>query len=1232
MRSFLSITRFVRLADLLGGPNNSSRPRGSSILPRGLLALAISLALFVASPQGARADRYDEVGPLGGKPKVVESVEGFLIVDTPSGFTGTHIDYPHHLQQQPGEPLPNESFEAGRLGNNRNQIDGTAGDFDGNGVEGKVLVYETNQLIQVRVGEITNPAELVDQKALQIVISEEGMTRSLYIPSLGTENGSPLREAVLPLHTDPDPNVTHHYDRSIRVAAGQLDGDPADEIVVGYWTAAETIQLIVLDLADTNEDGLGDTLEIYTLPQADQQEMRQADLTLNRGSSTGRTSVAFALAVGDYDGDLVDEIALVHPSPHVDLGLIEGFNRAEVVIFEFTGVATGSVEVRDGDYSLLGLTFLTLFEPFVAQTGAIIPSGGDSFEVPFPGGRGSLIPDGTDPRGTAVRVKRMIAAAANLPYASDPDIDRLGAPRQSLVVGLQMQQENLFQSWNLPGALLWLRPSRFDDCPGSTEGNTRYCLLNTQPVLNHVRTDAGYGDRGSTLPSTFCLDAAQLRDDPANPAQSGRDEIAMMYDPHLFVLRAIEGGDALKSSDSPAPPSREPPASLVNANPSGSCFGNGTQYATQTAGACVDLNLSTPSTRLDSLYGGQQCSVTVTDVNGHQDIRTQPGGVLRSEIMVDLRAGIRGSFSRTRAAVSEINPDDLTGNTAHDLLYIDELGGSFERRLPPALAIFSDVDGDNVFLSDPVSRYRVGVDQPLVMLGAPPIHFDVIGGGEIDPSDCFPELDCPFSAAYTQASEQAQTLSHTYNSDWYVSNTTSVGGGLFVKVEASLTTSYGQQFSSTDTITEGVALVSQRSTAAGVDESLVQINQYDIWEYGILCDESGGGGVACDEDDTVAVVVPIQLGRNLFASWPRPDVDLGTYAMTHEAGNLLSYKSNSDMIAFLSGTDAVYSSETGFQISQTSETNVSVEIFETFFKEDTEGSIFSIDGSVSTSGSIGIVDVATSFSGGYSLGRFVSKRADVSESDAFALSLGRLPSNQDSYTVTPYVYLRDGAFTLDYAVDGPTICPFLDPSCVRAFIPNSFFASYANEPDPSFRLGNLRDVEKGLGDNTQDRTRRTTEILIRPVDASGQQEPGDPSAAIKPGALIDLRTRVHNYSLVTLTTPTTVTFYDGDPALPGTTAIGLRQIAGIPARGTVEIGTPVRWTIPPMSPNEFAAARVYAELDIGGRSEIHTDNNVAWRPLSFVPEPSTTLLTVTSLAILSLLARARAGRRDRRAV
>jgi hypothetical protein len=473
----------------------------------------------------------------------------------------------------------------------------------------------------------------------------------------------------------------------------------------------------------------------------------------------------------------------------------------------------------------------------------------------------------------------------------------------------------------------------------------------------------------------------------------------------------------------------------------------------------------------------------------------------------------------------------------------------------------------------------------------------VIGGNEIDPFDCFPELDCPFEAAYTEASETAQTLTHTYNSDWYVSNTTSGGvSGLFAKTEFSLTTSYGQEFGSTDSITTAVAEVTQRSTLGGVDEALVQSNRYDIWEYGILCDEVDG--VTCDEDDTVAVVVP-NLGTQIFASWPRPDVDIGTYIMTHEGGNLLSYMSTTDMEAFLSDTDAIYSSQTGFQISTSSQTSLSVEVSETLFTEDTEGSIFAIDGSVSASGSIGVVEASTTFSGGYSTTKFVSKRADVKEGESLELTLGQLPSNQDSYTITPFVYLRDGAFVLDYAVDGPTeACFSLEPKCVRSMLPNSFFARYANLPDPSFRLPQLRDVEKGLGDNTQDRTRRTTEILIRPVDANGKQQPGDPGAAIKPGATVELRTRVHNYSLVALDTPTTVSFYDGDPDLGGTW-IDSRVIAEIPARGTVEIPLPpVTWTIPPMSQAEFDARRIFAQLDIGGQPEIHTDNNIAWRPLS----------------------------------
>jgi hypothetical protein len=671
--------------------------------------------------------------------------------------------------------------------------------------------------------------------------------------------------------------------------------------------------------------------------------------------------------------------------------------------------------------------------------------------------------------------------------------------------------------------------------------------------------------------------------------------------------------------------------SLVNRDGDGQC--GGLPNDTETGGACVNIGGFNRNT---SGQLGQQCSLTITDVNGHQPIQTQPNGALRPEIMLDLREAFREDvifleFDTTNAFVIEINPDDLGRNNPHQFQYVAAVAQDQLLPLTNSFALFADLDGDSVMLTEPLSRYTVGVDQPLVFLGAPPIHFDVVEDNgqpkELDPANCFPGFACPFRAEYTAASQSSNTLSHTYTADWYVSNTTSgcVGEctfGLGSKTEFSLTTAYGEQFSKTSASTIAGGTVSQRDTLAGVDEALIESESFEIWEYGILCDEVEG--VVCDEDDTVAVVAPA-ITNSLFDAWPRPDVDFGEYPLTHEGGNMLSYKSSTDMLDYLNQIGAViYTSvpfDPAFGVAATPTSTRDVFISETTSTDETQGSIFSIDGSVSGSGSIGFVSASTSFSGGYETTDFVSKQAVVSMSDSFKVTLGQLPSNLDRYFVTPVVYLHNGAFVLDYAVDGPAPCQSLDPGCIATNHPNSFFAEYIAAPDPSFRLPLLLDVEKMLGDDTGDRTHRTTEILIRPVDANGDQEPGDPASAIRPGARVELRTRIHNYSLVDLGSPVTVTFFDDDPNQGGTPIGSPQIIQGIGARKTEPI-VPVTWDIPLMSQAAFDAARVYAQLTTNA-NEIHTNNNVAWRKLSrnFVPEPSAGLLGTAAFVTLALLRR-----------
>lgn len=1249
---------------------------GCSFVSLGLLGISAgSLTAFVLSVGTASAvvdDQYLIRGPLGGKPNIVESAEqvGFNFNPESGIYTAFLADYPlDNLVQFPiANVIAGASSNDGSL---RRQVGAAAGDFDGDGRDEVIFVYETNY----RDGVST----LYHEKALEIVFlrGDTGMNAnlevisSIQIPAFILQNGG--HELFRPPRVDLDPpSGTVSFDRNLRVTAGQLDDDPEEEAIVAWWTADETIQLAVFSL-------VGDSIEVVGLDFAFQRPMVEDDLTLRIGVSTGKVSATFALAVGDYDGDLVDEIALVYPgvnesafSPDID-----GFRTANVAIYEFTGTSSTSLFVEDAMQAGVGFTAGGSSTDGINNDIGLIDSGGGSFKVPFPGFPGSLTGGSDGPDGMAVWLKRLVATAANLPYepirpSKDRKIDRVGAPRHSLVVGFSIQQENINEDakWKLPTGLVWLRPSRFaEECTSPTNGDTTYCLTNSDPVLNHTRGGLdGYNDDGRTRASNFCLAAADIRGaDVEGATEDGRDEIVMMMDPFLIVLQAIDDGATHTSSSFP---------NLVNANPTPTCadgnLPNDGTNETETNGECLRIFAAASTNRRDSGGRGSQCSVHVVDVNGHQT----SGALLAPEIMLNLLQSDEGNLDqRTR----EVSIDTLTVNPQHTTkLYDGEAG------LRPAVTVFPDIDGDSVRLGPPIRHITVsGVDQPLVILSAPPIHFDVCPDDEpqcgcpegllecddpseagiLDPLDCYPDFQsgCPYTAVYQTEAGSEKAVSHNYSADWQVANeTTGCFGtacttGLGGKVEVSLSTSYGEQFSSTQSSGNTLFSAESRAVGAGKDLALIQRgNDYEIWEYPILCDTFNG--VECDADDTVAVVSPTTTTTGpadglTFGTWPPrlEESDTRRYLMTHEAGNLISYKSNFEMEQFLLD-DLVYFVATQYEMSPSSNVPFITLNTRNFTSDErSKGSIFSFMSSVSASGSIGIVDVATTFSGEYSQTDLVSKSTVISSGQSIQVMTGQTPigTEEHSFNVTTYVYLRNGAFVLDYAVDGD-ICPGLDPECVLRDLvdgdPNdgenneSFFVQYASLPDPSFRLPMLRDVERNQGNNVNDAIRRTTEILVERVPIEGDPNP----LLIEPGVIVNLRTRVHNYSLVNLETPVTVTFYDGDPD-EGGKPIGLPAViqagtdacpdgtAVICARGTIDIPNPVVWTIPPMmSEVEFNSVRVFAELDIEGDPEIHIDNNLAWRPLSadfkFVPEPSAGLAGAAALCSLFLITRARCRR------
>src|SRR5690606_39845932 len=88
-------------------------------------------------------------------------------------------------------------------------------------------------------------------------------------------------------------------------------------------------------------------------------------------------------------------------------------------------------------------------------------------------------------------------------------------------------------------------------------------------------------------------------------------------------------------------------------------------------------------------------------------------------------------------------------------------GGNSEYR-NYAIAL-GDLDGDRVRLGTP-TRYQItDILQPMVILNAPPIHFDIINGTAYDLNKCYNSNNCQFHSIYQKVTTNSVEVSSTIN-------------------------------------------------------------------------------------------------------------------------------------------------------------------------------------------------------------------------------------------------------------------------------------------------------------------------------------------------------------------------------------------------------------------------------------------------------------------------------------
>ncbi len=490
-----------------------------------------------------------------------------------------------------------------------------------------------------------------------------------------------------------------------------------------------------------------------------------------------------------------------------------------------------------------------------------------------------------------------------------------------------------------------------------------------------------------------------------------------------------------------------------------------------------------------------------------------------------------------------------------------------------------DFDGDGVRLGVPNYYNVTDIVQPLVILNAPPTHFDVLNNVAYDVNKSYNGQTGDFFSKYYTKSESEINLESEVHSGWTLGGSVSgkfVIPKLKIPVTAKLEGEYGKNFSK-KTTNVNIYRVSQNISANIDDYIYAIITDYDIWEYPIFADDTTQG--------YSLVVSPRASQKALF---PSKSPQAEEYLPDHEVGNILSYNQIADpsenstlksAVKWNTSDEVTLDGSPGFEYNWSLENENSTETTETN----------TVDWKVSGSAefSLPFKNVfkklpKVEIHGSYSEGSISTHTNKVTYTKGLDVHLGPidLGIGETYYSVTPYAYwAKSGALVLDYAVNPR-------PSGIN--IPQTWWQQqYSNKSDPAFILPWRLDPEKGYS-VSDDKKQQTKEIIF---------DPDNP----KTGETINLQTRIHNYSLLNTSGPVNVRYYIGDPDSGGTLIQSIDSKTEfstddfIPARGSKIIS--FDWKLPDNLP---FYPRIYAVIDPENQiDEIHENNNKGWKVLPY---------------------------------
>jgi hypothetical protein len=420
-----------------------------------------------------------------------------------------------------------------------------------------------------------------------------------------------------------------------------------------------------------------------------------------------------------------------------------------------------------------------------------------------------------------------------------------------------------------------------------------------------------------------------------------------------------------------------------------------------------------------------------------------------------------------------------------------------------------DFNGGSVQLGNPTVTTLSDVLTPLVVINAPPTHFDVFGNNAFDINNLYAVGEDPpgvgadhFKAIYKEITSMQNSFETKFTSDWALS--TSVNAGFAAagfNIGAKMTQTYGEQFSKFDGGSSTVTIVEQRSARLD-DELLAYTVDYTLYEYPVY---NTGDGTPITN---LLVVVPGNLQKTFTAARSKTH----RYQLSHQHGNIFSYPATVADLE-LENAGAVYDDLSEQEISKTSgaESLFGITWTQATASGVTQSNTTKTEVGVEAGGSFKGFGLGASVNGSYATTDVNTKTSNYQQSVELAGFFGQGETSSFagdySYFIKPIIYWsQDGSLVLDYLVDVDNI---------------EFWSVHYNKYDPAFLLPYQYEQEKGFPPLFESERYKTRDILVAPFPS--------------PNAPVTLKARVHNYGFfdTPAATPLEVCFYYSDPAAGG---------------------------------------------------------------------------------------------------